>query len=338
MNEKVSIYDIAKYLDISPATVSYVINGVDKVSKKTKEKVLKAIEELGYVPNYSARAVATGKTHLIGVILPVDNASIAFLQNPFYVEYLGGFEKAIENYNYDICIAVYKKETDVKEWVKKRGLDGLAMLGSYEKEVLDSLKDIAIPIVLTDEYGMNQNEFNLVKSSDNDGMYDATKYLIENGFKRIGFVGYPSKYPVDLYRYNGYLKALKDSNIEYKNEYLYETGATFDEGYNLGDRIMSDNYVDAIVCSGDILAIGIMKRIMELGYDIPSDLSIIGFDDIQDANFVYPGLTTVHQHIGEKGYRSAQILIDLLENNRKGTSSINLKPYLVKRNSVKEKR
>ncbi len=336
MSEKVSIYDIAKHLNISPATVSYVINGVDKVSKKTKEEVLKAIDELGYVPNYSARAVATGKTHLIGVILPVDNASIAFLQNPFYVEFLGGFEKAIENYNYDICIAVYKKETDVKEWIKKRGLDGLAMLGSYEKKVLDSIKDTSIPIVLTDEYSDLKSDFNLVKSSDEDGMFEATKYLIDNGFNRIGFVGYPSKYPVDKYRYKGYLKALKEAKIEYKDEYLYETGATFDEGYSIGEKIISNNNVDAIVCSGDILAIGIMKKIMELGFDIPSDLSIIGYDDIQDANFVYPGLTTVHQDIFEKGYRSAQILIDILENNRKGTSSINLKPYLVKRNSVKE--
>ena len=338
MSEKVSIYDIARHLNISPATVSYVINGVDKVSKKTKEQVLKAIDELGYVPNFNARAVATGKTHLLGVLLPVDNVSIAFLQNPFYVEFLGGFEKGIENYNYDICIGVYKKETDVKEWVKKRGFDGLAMVGSYDKETLDSIKDMSIPIVLTDEYsGFNKDCFNLVKSSDEDGMYQATKYLIDSGFKRIGFVGNPKKYMVDSYRYKGYLKALEEAKIKYKDEYLYETGATFDEGYEIGETIISNVQVDAIVCSGDILAIGIMKKIMVLGYDVPNDLSIIGYDDIQDSNFVYPGLTTVHQDIAEKGFRSAQILIDALENDRKGTLEINLKPYLVKRYSVKEK-
>ena len=333
MENKISIYDIAKYLDISPATVSYVINGVNKVSEKTKEKVLKAIEELGYVPNYTARALSTGKSRMIGILLPVDDASIAFLQNPFYVEFIGGMEKVISKYDYDLVIGIYNKTKNIKEWVMSRNLDGVVIVGSCEDSVYQELKSIELPIVFTDDYKIQAQDFNVVISNDEDGMYLATKYLINMGHTQIGFVGDPVSYLIDKKRYEGYKKALEEVGIEVDDNHLFITDATFTSGYNIGEEIINGN-VSSIVCSGDILAIGIMKKIKELGYDIPKDLSIIGFDDIQDANFVYPGLTTVKQDIGEKGYRSAQIIIDVLENSRKGRVNINLESSLVIRDSV----
>lgn len=335
MDNKVSIYDIAKYLGVSPATVSYVINGVNKVSDKTKEKVLKAIDELGYVPNYTARALSTGKSHLIGILLPLEDPSIAFLQNPFYAEFIGGLEKGISKYNYDVVIGVIKNQTDFKDWIRSRDLDGLVMIGSYDKEIYKDLNGLNIPIVLTDDYSDLASSFNSVRSNDEAGIYSATKYLIDNGHRDIAFVGNPKAYLIDNYRYNGYKKALDDNNI--RSDYLYKTDATFDSGYLIGEDIIKDKKVSAIICSGDMLAIGIIKKIKELGYDVPKDLSIIGFDDIASASIVHPGLTTIHQDIGEKGYRSAQIIIDILENDRKGKIAVNLEPYLVKRDTVIKK-
>lgn len=334
MSEKVSIYDIAKYLNISSATVSYVINGVDKVSEKTKKKVLKAIEELGYVPSYTARALSTGKSGLIGILLPLEDASIAFTQNPFYGEFIGGIEQCLAKYNYDLVIGVSKKERSIIDWVKSRGLDGLIILGSCEKEAYEQLASIEVPIVLTDDYGEYSSSFHNVRSNDEYGMYIATKYLLNLGHTKIGFIGNPEAYLIDRLRYQGYLRALQEQNCSFNAMYLSD--ATFDGGYEIGNVIVQEKKVTAVLCSGDMLAIGLMKKIRELGFDTPKDLSVIGYDDIMVANVVYPGLTTIHQDVTEKGFRSAQIIIDTLENNRKGNISINLKPKLIIRESVKK--
>lgn len=334
MGEKVSIYDIAKYLNISSATVSYVINGVDKVSEKTKKKVLQAVEELGYVPSYTARALSTGKSGLIGVLLPLEDASIAFTQNPFYGEFIGGIEQCLAKYNYDLVISVSKKERSIIDWVKSRGLDGLILLGSCEKNVYEQLASLDVPVVLTDDYGEYASGFHNVRSNDDYGMYIATKYLLNLGHQRIGFIGNPDAYPIDRLRYEGYRKALEEQHCPFHT--LYVSDATFDGGYAIGSNILEEKRVSAVLCSGDMLAIGLMKKIREMGCDTPKDLSVIGYDDIMVANVVYPGLTTIHQDVGEKGFRSAQIIIDTLENDRKGNISIQIKPKLVIRNSVKK--
>lgn len=336
MDKKVSIYDIATYLNVSPATVSYAINGVKKVSLETKEKVMKAIKELGYVPDHNARSLSTGKSHLIGLFLPLDDASVAFLQNPFYVEFIGGLEKGIANYDYDIVIGCQKNQNNFKYWAKSRGLDGIVMLGKYPKNVYEDIKNLDIPVVLTDVYEDYANEFHNVRIDDEYGMYIATKYLIENGHKKIGFVGNFASSLVDKKRYCGYLKALNENNLSSSDEYIYESFATFDDGYALADEIIKRNNVTAIVCSGDIIAIGIIKRYLELKKEIPESLSIVGFDDIHDAKYITPGLTTIRQDINKKGEMAAKIILSKIELNEREPSLINIKPKLIVRESVKK--
>ena len=121
-----------------------------------------------------------------------------------------------------------------------------------------------------------------------------------------------------------------------QDEYIFTSLATFDDGYKIADEIIRRNNVTAVACSADIVAIGIIKRYNELGKNIPEDLSIIGFDDIQDAKYIYPGLTTIHQDIGSKGEKAMQIILENLKNNIHTKTLINLEPYLVERESVKE--
>ena len=336
MKNKISIYDIAKYSNVSPASVSYVINGKNKVSEETKQKVLKAIEELGYVPNHNARSLSTGKSHLIGLFLPLSDTSVAFLQNPFYVEYIGGLEKGIMDADYDIVISGLKNEHDFERWARSRNLDAVVMLGKYPKKVYDDIKKLNIPVVLTDVYEEYSNEFHNIRINDEKGMYLSTKHLIEKGHKEIGFIGFKEISLVDENRFNGYKRAMNEYNIEIKDEYLFTSLATFDDGYKIADEIIRRNNVTAVACSADIVAIGIIKRYNELGKNIPEDLSIIGFDDIQDAKYIHPGLTTIHQDIGSKGEKAMQIILENLKNNIHTKTLINLEPYLVERESVKE--
>ena len=167
-------------------------------------------------------------------------------------------------------------------------------------------------------------------------MYLATKYLIEKGHKKVGFIGFKEISLVDEKRFNGYKKAMNEFNIEIKDEFLFTSLATFDDGYKIADEIIRRNSVTAVACSADIIAIGIIKRYKELGKNIPNDLSIVGFDDIQDSKYIYPGLTTIHQDIGVKGEKAMSIILASLKNNNYKKVLINLEPYLVERESVKE--
>ncbi len=336
MKKNISIYDIAEYLNVSPATVSYVINGVNKVSEKTKQRILDAIDELGYVPDHNARSLSTGKSHLIGLFLPLDDASIAFLQNPFYVEFLGGLEQGIANQDYDIVIGCQRNSANFKDWAISRRLDGIVMLGKYPKNVYDDIKKLNIPVVLTDVYEEYSDEFYNVRINDEQGMYIATKYLIENGHSKIGFIGYNTYSLVDMNRFSGYKRALKEANLKVNYDVVYPCLATFEDGYKVADKLIEDVNVTAVVCAADIIAVSIIKRFSELGKKIPDDLSIIGFDDIQIASYIHPGLTTVKQDISEKGKKTAQIIINSLKNDLKTNTLINLEPKLIERQSVKK--
>ena len=233
MKKNISIYDIAKYINVSPATVSYVINGVNKVSDKTRETVLAAIEELGYVPDHNARSLSTGKSHLLGLYLPLDYTSKTFLQNPFYVEFMGGLELGIKDNDYDIVIGSNRNSTDIISWVKSRKLDGIVILGKYNDNVYSNLKDLNIPVVLTDIYEDYSTEFNNVRVDDEKGMYLATKHLIENNHKVIGFVGYNTSSLVDMARFRGYKKAMDEYGLEINYDYVYPCVATFENGYEI---------------------------------------------------------------------------------------------------------
>ena len=334
MDKKISIYDIADYLNISAATVSYVINGVPKVSEKTKEKVLNAIKELGYVPNYAARALSTGKSELIGVLLPLTDVSIGFVQNPFYSEFIAGFEEGISSHNYDVVIGAINNIDDVDIWVKSRDLAGVVIIGSLKDEILEQLKKLTIPIVLIDNYSASSEEFNSVKSDVYKGTYLATKYLIEKGHQRIGFAGNPYKYPIDNLRFSGFLKALNENNLAFDEVNLFIADATYSDGYQVADLVFANSQVKALVCAGDMLAIGILKKALELHKNIPADLSIVGYDDIFNSRLTYPSLTTVRQHIGLKGQKAADIIMNVIENGQEGPVILNLEPELIERDSV----
>ena len=333
MSGKVSIYDIARHVKVSPASVSYVINGVDKVGAETKQKILKAIKELGYVPNFTARALSTGKSHLIGILLPLMDASIAFLQNPFYVEFIGGFEKGIFGSDYDIVIGIQSDDLDLSKWTR-RNIDALVLIGSHKAKTYEIIKNNKMPVVLIDDDSMYAEEFHNVKSDDEEGMYLATKYLLSMNHQKIGFVGNHKAYLVDKKRYDGFMKAMMEANLAVNDDQIYLADATMNDGLVIAEEIRRRGNVSAVVCSGDILGMAIIKKYKSMGLDVPKDLSVVGFDDIQTSNLITPGLTTIHQDIGKKGEVAAQIIIDYLENKTNEIQNICLKPYLVTRESV----
>ena len=336
MSKKVTIYDIAKRLHVTPATVSYALNNVSKVSEEMRKKILDTAREMGYSRDYTAVSLSTGKTHLMALFLPFEDISKAFLENPFYGEFIGCFEKQIKKEDYDLIIEPQIEEKDVLAWLRGRGVDAIAILGNYPKHYRKALKALNKPTVLVDIFDNYSDEFNYVLTSDSKGCYDATKYLIENGHKNIAFVaGDINSSIVDQRRYDGYKKALDESGIQLKDEFLFVSEVSFDGGVTIADQLMLNKDITAVVCAADTLAIGIIHGYRNAGKSIPESLSVVGFDDIQPAKMIYPALTTIKQNIGEKGRIAAKLLLDDLNKNQIGHKVITIEPELVIRDSVK---
>lgn len=337
MSKKVTIYDIARYLHVTPATVSYALNNVSKVSEKTRRKVLEAAKELGYSRDYNAVSLSTGKTHLMALFLPLEDISQAFLENPFYGEFIGSFEKQIQKYGYDLLIQPTMEEKTMLPWLRGRGVDAIVVIGSFPKHYHKAFKTIAKPVVLVDAFSELASEYNNVRIEDQDGTYLATKYLIDNGHKNIAFIsGDLENSIVDQRRYLGYKEALEEANIPLNEEYVFVIDISVAAGIEVSKKLMENREITAAMCAADTIAIGIMNGYRTALKDIPRDLSVIGFDDIISARIVYPGLTTVKQDISEKGRLAAKLLLDDLKNKEISKKTITLNPELVIRGTVKK--
>jgi LacI family transcriptional regulator len=335
MSKKVSIYEVARYVGVSAAAVSYVINGVNKVSPKTKSRIMQGIEELGYVPSHNAVALSTGRNNLISLFLPLPEPSEAFLENPFYGEFIGGLEQEIANSEFDLIISALNDQDRFEFWARSRGVDGVVIIGFLPEKIKTCLKKLSIPTVLVDVYDDDASSFSNVRINEERGEYEATRHLISQGHRRIAFLGNVATSPIDQRRFSGYQQAMKEASLPFSNDCVFETSTTFEGGYEAGGNIAKHPEITAVCCAADILAIGLMRRYFEMGKSIPKDLSVVGFDDIQAAGYLFPGLTTIRQDIGEKGHLAAKILVDSLSNNAKAHRNVVLEPQLVIRQSVK---
>lgn len=328
--KKPSIYDIAKRVGVSVASVSYVLNGKEgKVSAETKKKIFKAMHELGYTRNHAALSLSTGKSHLIGISFALNSTAEAFLNNPFYAEFLGAFEETIQSSGYDVIIGSSKSAEEFETWYKSRALDGILILGCLSKEIEDVLLKIKAPTVLVDVYEEYNAPFTNIRINDERGEYLATEHLISLGHKKIGYLGGPDYSIVNHTRYCGFEKAMNEKGYKIDQDCVFHTLTTLEGGYSMGDKIAEKlDRMSAIVVDADIVAIGLMRRLLELGIKLPEQLSIIGFDDIQPARYIYPTLTTIHQDIKEKSRLSAEAIVDRIDSMEPNSRTIVIEPSL----------
>jgi len=336
MNKKTTIKDVAKHAKVSPATVSYVLNGVKKVSEKTKQRVLEAVEELNYYPDFAAVNLSKRKSNLIGVVLP-DAGESMFEHNSYYNEFLGGIELVARLNNFDTLISGEGNIEGLSQWVKKRNLDGLIFMGLFPEESSSELKALNVPTVIVDAYGEYTYHFNNVNIDDQLGGYLAAKHLIDLGHENIAFVATNlDKSPVDRMRYSGYKKALEEQGLHSDSQPIFEVETiSFEKGKSVGnDMIQSENNFSAIVTVSDILAFGIIKALHQNNKYVPTDYSIVGFDDLSISRYSIPSLTTIRQNIFGKGKTAAQLILDLIESTSIENKRIELPVELIEREST----
>lgn len=336
MKKKTTIYDIANKLNITAATVSRALNDNKLISAKTKELVLATAKELNYEKNASAFALKSGKTKLIGLVVP-------YINRHFFSNIIMGVEEELNPMGYHVMIFQsndsHKKEKDIIDRMLISQVDGIMI--SIAKSIPDSkhLEKIInqkIPLVFFDRKIQLKNTSSVVLD-DVEGGRLATNHLIQQGCSKIACV--ISNPSLDIYRnrLNGFIKAHKENGMNHNRDLIFEADSSLESGHEVANKIIAViNEVDAVFCSSDYTALGISQRLQEEGINIPKKIKIVGFSNEPFTSLLELPLSTVEQSPYEMGKTSARILLDQLKNEVVSIEhSVKLQPKLVERLSSK---
>ena len=334
---RATLKDVAQRAGVTTATVSYALSGKRPISEATKRRVMEAIEELDYVPDLNARGLSMRDSKLIGVVVPqTEPGERLMFQNSFYSEVLGSIEYYARQQGYHILISATDANESYLTLAKKRNLDGIIVIGMYPDEFYQQMKKTQIPIVLIDSY-CNDHYYHNIRIDDAYGSYLATRYMLECGHTRIAFfAGQMKENGVMKKRLLGYQQALEEFHVPYQKEYVFGGQIDYTSGIALANRLLDEDLpATGVVAAADILAIGAAKGFFERGKRIPDDYSIIGFDDVEIAQYLTPGLTTIRQQISLKGQKAVELLLKHIEDPSLPKQEEILPLQLMVRGSVK---
>ncbi len=308
--QKVRLQDIARRAGVSMMTVSRVLNNHAHVNPETRTKVLKTANELGYVPHATARALASGKTRMLGLV-------VGALYSEYVFEIMRGVndETREQSNNLVLVTSGQSQEHELKQISHLMGgmVDGIMLVLPREAApYLEVLSTQELPIVLID-HRSTTDRLPAVRATNFEGMHEATRYLIQLGHRRIGYIKGIADQGTTIERYRGYLQALKDAAIDYDEDLIRQGDYEQSSGYRCTHELMEfPDPPTAIIASNDQMAFGAYSAIREMDLVIPEDVSLIGFDDVPSSATQYPPLTTVHQPLYEMGRTAVRMVISAI--------------------------
>ena len=327
----VTIQDVAKTAGVSVSTVSRVLNGKVDVASDTQGRILTIIDNLGYTTNLAARSMRSQKKNLVGLIMP----DIAY---PFAIEVMKGVNQAIAESDSDLLVYT---TGDVRK--SGRAFHEQKYVSLLNNSITDGVVIVApvasefsteAPIVSIDPLMSNPN-YPSVHATNYQGAVDAMEYLLGLGHKRIGFISGRSELESSNRRLMGYRDVLEKAGIPVDEKLIVSGDYTTETGAKCAQELLSlVNPPTAIFASNDQTAMGVFQVAQERGLRIPNDLSVIGFDNISESQYL--GLTTVDQHISEMGFVATQILIKLINNQAVEEQTHRMQTHLVVRTSCQK--
>lgn len=336
-----TLKDIAKKLDLSEATVSLAINNKAIVSKKTRERVLACAREMNYKPNPLARGLATSKSMTIGFICPDP-------ENPFIGKMLKLISRYCNEQGYSMMVAISEGNAEqegriLQNFIDQR-MDGVIIFAVDEvdnpSEAFQNAKDQNIPIVFCDTF-YARCEMDCIATDYTKGMYLLTKHLLENDHRDFWFLTIQDpEMPASKLRINGCVQAFKEWHLEMGNEWIFRCEkATGEAAYQMTKKLLQEKEKpDAILTLNDYMAYGARMAIRELGYKIPEDVSLAGYDDAFQGVLYENPLTTVRQDADLIAKECVQLLMERIdpEHHRLETAIIrNTEPQLIIRNTTR---
>lgn len=328
-----SIKDVAKEAGVSIATVSRVLNEIDVVNEDTKAKVKDAIEKLGYRPNIVARSLKTQKTKTVGIIIPD-------ISNQFYPEIVRGAEDVANIYNYNIMLCNTDldkdKEIEYLKILREKMCDGiLYMSNSLEQSILQLLNELKMPTILIENTDIT-GRIPSVSIDNEKAAFDGVTYLINKGNTNIAFIGTNKNYnSVSAARFSGYKKALLNNNIPIKEDLICFSGKKARDGYESIKSVLDKTTLDAVFCTEDEVAMGVINGLRERGINVPKEVDVMGFDNIYSSSIFYPKLTTVAQPMYDMGSVGMRMLIKVINNSELEIKNYILDHEIIERDSCK---
>jgi len=317
MEYKPTIEDVAKLANVSIATVSRVINNQGGVRKATEERIVNAINELGYIRSAVARSMKRKETHTIGIIVPD-------IKNPFFPLVVSGIEQKAREKGYYTILSSTNESPIVEEEIVKifieRGVDGVIITTANEAgDHIKLLHDQGIPIVAVDR-AIKNFEVDTVLVDNVNGSYQAVQHLILQGHKKIAIICGPQNTTPGKERFLGYKKALEDYNIPFDDKMVMQGDFMEGSGYHAAHELFDlETRPTAIFSSNNLMTIGCMKALVDLDWKLGEEVAFIGFDDVEIATFIKPKLSVVSRPMNTLGEIAVQLLYERM--NVKGNLS-----------------
>lgn len=331
----VTMRDIAKKLKISHTTVSRALRDDTRISASTRALVKAEAERLGYRINAPARALASKRMRSIALVVPD-------VFDPFYAGVIAGVDQVTREHGYSLLLYISHSDPDRERSAlaeaAERRYDGTILFRRHATAAdLEVAVQRNIPIVL-----LTRNDAALpvdcVRVDDVDGGYRATSFLIALGHRRIGFIGGPADQYETQDRFAGYRQALEENGLEFDPVWVWPGGFSEADGRRAAEAIVQlplPQRPTAVFAANDRMAIGLQKRLGELGISVPHEVSVIGYDDIEPCRYVVPALTTVRQPTHRMGAEAAELLIKRLSGEEFPPREIVLRTEVVVRDSCR---
>ncbi len=331
---KATIDNVAALAGVSIKTVSRVVNKEPNVRQATRDKVLKAIDELDYRPNLSARSLAGNRSYVIGLLY--DNPSANYV-----IDVQDGVLSTCRSQDYDVLIHPCNHQDpdigrEIRDLLRQTRIDGVILTPPLSDVVpiLDVLKERQLPFVrIAPTFDKAVSPY--VETNDAEAAYDMTCELIALGHERIGFVaGHPDHRAVS-YRFEGYRAALVENDIPLDEALVAQGYNSFESGEEAGKVLLSlDVRPTAIFAANDDMAAGVMMVAHQQGLSIPDELSVVGFDDTPVAHQIWPSLTTVRQPIKAMAQKATDLLLKQLKGKEVQLPASMLSSSLIRRDST----
>lgn len=312
---RTTVKDVAKLANVSTSTVSRVISDHPRISKETKERVLKIMDELNFRPNQIARSLARNATDVIGVIIPYRSTDT--LLNPFFPEALRGIIKSAKKSGYDVLVSsnstIEDELLNIKSFIHGSKVDGIVLMSSRRNDQnIKYLKKMNFPfsVIGTPE---KESDVYFVDNDNERAAFELTKLLIEMGRKNLLFASGESTLTVTQRRCSGFCRALESYNIAYTQDNFMSGSFDEETGTRLGDEIAKMKIKpDGIISTDDVIAYGIVKKLLESGIKVPNDIAVASFNNSLLSRYSEVSITSVDIKAYELGREVVNSLVELI--------------------------
>lgn len=323
--------DIARIAKVSLSTVSHVVNGSRFVSPEITAKVQKVIDELHYTPSQVARSLKVKETNTIGMIVTASN-------NPFFAEVVRHVERYCERHNYHLILVNSDNQScnlsrHLDRLLRKQ-VDGLLLMCAEPQDFSpDIFAKLTLPMVVIDWWQQSLNA-DIIHENSELGGYLATKALIEAGYQEIAIITGELSKPLAFKRLQGYKRAISEKNLQLRPEWIIESHFHYDGGIEATQKLLAlPHRPQAIFAMSDSIAVGVYQALWQAGLCIPQEMAVIGYDNIELAQYLAPPLSTIHQPKARLAKKAVERLIARIHEPNQAIQIVQLEPELIRRKS-----